>query len=413
MTAKVALALLVVGAWLAMAGDARSEAGATPVIAQLQTELDAHLATRRAAERISGLSVHVSLGQPGPTIDLVSGTVSDGTGAAAIEPGTLFEIGSNTKSFTAAVVLQLAGEGKLTLDDRLDRWLPEYPAWADVTIRRLLDMTSPIPDYAGTPAILRVVAADPRRRWTPPELVAAVYPRPGNELPVPKGYYYSNTNYILAGMVAERAGGAAFGDLVRQRLLGPLGLRETFLPDGPAPDDIVARMASGYVADDECQEFEPPDCKVSLIAPLLGRDMRDADLSWAGAAGAIVASPRDLARWFRALYGGRVLVPAELAQMEQLVSMKTGLPIEATTTDDPRGFGLGLAQALNPELGRFWFYEGETLGYRVAHFWWPEDDLLLVLAANSQPPAAEDKLGKLAVRLYTILKTTRTIPCCP
>ena len=216
MTAKVALALLAAGAWLAMAGDGRSEAGPTPVIAQLQAGLDAHLAARHAAERVSGLSAHVSLGQPGPTIDLVSGTVSDGTGAAATEPGTLFEIGSNTKSFTSALLLQLAAAGRLTLDDRLDRWLPEYPAWGAVAIRQLLDMTSPVPDYAGAPAILRVVVADPRRRWTPAELVAAAYPGPGNELPVPRGYYYSNTNYILAGMIAERAAGASFGDLVRQ-----------------------------------------------------------------------------------------------------------------------------------------------------------------------------------------------------
>jgi CubicO group peptidase (beta-lactamase class C family) len=85
----------------------------------------------------------------------VAGTVGDTPGAAPIQPGTLFEVGSNTKSFTAAVILQLAAETRLGLDDRLDRWLPQYPAWGEVTLRRLLHMTNPIPDYAGTPAVLR------------------------------------------------------------------------------------------------------------------------------------------------------------------------------------------------------------------------------------------------------------------
>ena len=93
--------------------------------------------------------------------------------------------------------------------------------------------------------------------------------------------------------------------------------------------------------------------------------------------------------------------------------MRTGRPIHRRTPGDPRGFALGLAQELSPQLGRFWFYEGETLGYRVARFWWPEDDLLMVLAANSQPPADQDKLGALAVQLYTILEQHRHDPLLP
>jgi D-alanyl-D-alanine carboxypeptidase len=249
----------------------------------------------------------------------VAGTVGDTPGAAPIQPGTLFEVGSNTKSFTAAVILQLAAETRLDLDDRLDRWLPQYPAWGEVTLRRLLHMTNPIPDYAGTPAVLRTVVAAPRRRWSEPKLVAAVYPRPDNRLPVESGFYYSNTNYILAGMIAEKAGGATYPDLVRDRLLEPLGLHETVLLDGLPPPALTAGMASGDVADGECQEFEPPDCKTGIVAPLAGRDIRDADLSWAGAAGATVASPRDLARRFRALHGGRVPAPAQFAEMEHMV----------------------------------------------------------------------------------------------
>ena len=93
--------------------------------------------------------------------------------------------------------------------------------------------------------------------------------------------------------------------------------------------------------------------------------------------------------------------------------MRTALPISAATTADPRGLGRGLAQSLNPELGQFWFYGGKTLAYRVVRYRWPEENLVMVLAPNIQPPAAEDELGALAMRVSTIRKRTRAIPCRP
>ena len=92
--------------------------------------------------------------------------------------------------------------------------------------------------------------------------------------------------------------------------------------------------------------------------------------------------------------------PAQLAQMKQLVSLKTGKPIAGTTADDAQGFALGLAQMYQPGLGSFWFYEGMTLGYRGVFAYFPKEDLVLSVALNSQPPDGADAIGLLIQALY-------------
>jgi D-alanyl-D-alanine carboxypeptidase len=104
-------------------------------------------------------------------------------------------MGSTSKSFTAAVILRLEAAGTLSLDDRIGRWLPEYPAWQDVSIRRLLNMTSGIPNYSETEAMSRLWVEEPQRDLSAEELVRLAYPTSSNKLPVTTGYHYSNTNY--------------------------------------------------------------------------------------------------------------------------------------------------------------------------------------------------------------------------
>jgi D-alanyl-D-alanine carboxypeptidase len=133
---------------------------------------------------------------------------------------------------------------------------------------------------------------------------------------------------------------------------------------------------------------------------MIGRDVRLTDVSWAGPAGGIVSSPRQLSRWIRAVFAGKVLPQKQLDEFLSLVSTKTGKPIDKLTKDDPRGFSLGLVKILNPQVGELWFYEGETLGYRVAFLFSPENDVLVSAATNSQPEGKEDKLVPMLAQLY-------------
>ncbi len=140
---------------------------------------------------------------------------------------------------------------------------------------------------------------------------------------------------------------------------------------------------------------------------MIGRDMREADLSWAGAAGGIVSTPRDLARWIRAVFDGKILPPEQLEEFLTLVSTKTGEPLAEVTEDDPRGFSLGLVRVTRPEVGALWFYQGETLGYRTAFLFSPEKDVLVAAATNSQPSAEEDQLVPMMVKLYDLGRQAR------
>jgi D-alanyl-D-alanine carboxypeptidase len=375
-------------------------------VADFQKVVDAYLAERKGPERITGVSAYVSLGDPGPAIEIFAGETSAKDGVP-VSAGTLFEIGSNTKGFTGALILALEADGKLNLDQTVGDWLPEYPAWKDVTIRRLLNMTSGLPTYSESLPLSRLWVTEPNRHYTPEELIAFAYPSKTVNLPPNTGYFYSNTNYILAGLIAEKAGGKSYKGLLEEKLFAPAKLRETYFEPFAYPPQTIKRMASGYFNNPDCGLYEP-DCKEATLAPMIGRDMRDADLSWAGAAGGIVSTPRDLARWIRAVLGGKILPPEQLKQYLSLVSTKTGEPVAKVTADDPRGFALGLVRVFKPETGAVWFYEGETLGYRAAFLFSPEDDVLVSAATNSQPSGKEDQLVPMLAKLFALARQARS-----
>ena len=387
--------LLFAGA--ALAADGRTQAG------RVQAVLDDWVAERAGPEGITGIAAYVSFATPGPNIEAFAGRTGRAAGDPPVDQDTLFAMGSTSKSFAAAVILLLEAQGLLTIDDTVGKWLPQYPAWGDVSIRSLLDMTSGIPNYSETEFIARMWVEEPKRNLTAEELVAAAYPSGTNGLPATTGYHYSNTNYILAGMIAAKAAGKPYADLVRELILEPQGLRSTYYAPGSYPPEVIARLAHGYFENSACAEYQPPDCKESWNKPLIGRDVREDSTSWAQAAGAAISNARDVTRWMRAVFEGRVVPPKQQAEWVSLVSTATGERIDTLTEADPRGFGLGLAAALMPE-GRLWFYEGMTLGYRTLYVWFEDDGILVTVQTNSQPDEAVDKLHDAVTAIYAAVR---------
>jgi D-alanyl-D-alanine carboxypeptidase len=371
----------------APSGPVTAGPGDDAVAAQLRADLEAYLDERGAAEHISGVGLSVSLSDRRRTIDVSAGTTTSG-GSEPVGPDSVWQIGSNTKAFTSVLLLQLEAEHRLSIDDTLGTWLPQYPQWRDVPIRRLLNMTSGIATYDDEPAWYADYAADPHTDFSPERLVGYVL-----DAPATSGYSYSNTNYVLAEMIIERVTGHSYQQELYRRVIEPLGLSDLHYRPDVYPASVTSREPAGYFFN-----------HLFPLSELLGRDSSQDTLSWARAAGAVISTTSDLTRWERALYSGRMLPAQQQAELESLVSIETGRPIDSTSATDPRGFGLGIAQLTDPELGTFWFYEGESLAFRVVHAYFPDSGLILAIGLNSATESANDQIGALTKSVYESLR---------
>jgi D-alanyl-D-alanine carboxypeptidase len=275
---------------------------------------------------------------------------------------TRFAIGSITKTFTAALILQLADEGALSLDDRVDRWIPGYPGGAALTVRRLLDHTSGLYDFFSNWNLDRALQADKQRFWVPQEVLPYVLPpvfAPGT------GWAYSNTNFLVLGLVAEAATGQAYDHLLRDRLLVPLGLGTAGLQGYDAPGVTIAH---GYDFASLDRKAVPTDWSDgTAMMPFTAV----ATAAWS--AGGIAATPADIARWGRALYGGSVVSPAALLAMVD------------TTESDRLGpgaaYGLGL-QRMSLGIRRTWGHSGRLGGFRTAMRYVVGEGVTVVVLTN-------------------------------
>ena len=309
---------------------------------------------KRASLNIPGVAATVIFGD-GSRWSGVSGRAAlDPTSAVAIE--TPFVVGSITKTFVAALILELAEESPLSIDDPLATWLPDYPNAANITLRQLLSHTSGVFDYFKHPSYNKAVFGDPSHHWTPTEILTrfarAPYFAPG------AGYHYSNTNYVLLGLVAERAGGASVGDQLRTRFWEPLGLDNTSIQSyGPPPSNA----AMGYLwSTDHFREISDG----SGYRPTRSA----ATVAWS--IGDVVASADDIATWADALYGGEVLEAASLTEM---------LDWERY----PGGQDYGLGTRTQEWDGRRMFgHTGSIRGYVAAAWHVPSQDATFVVVTN-------------------------------
>jgi D-alanyl-D-alanine carboxypeptidase len=244
-------------------------------------------------------------------------------------------VGSITKSMVATVTLQLVGEHRLHLGDTVEHWLPGLvPNGEQITIRMLLNHTSGIYDYTDDPTFVPSVLADPYRYWSPRQLVALATAHapvfaPGT------GWSYSNTNYILVGLVLEKVTGSSIQTLLNRRVIKPLHLRHTLLATSGR---FRGSYAHGYI---------PPSLTGAGYV-----DTSDWPPSWAWASGALVSTAPDLARFYTALLSGRLLTPWLLKQMTTTVH----------TGQQGVRYGLGLYNWTTP-CGPVWGHDGHTFGY--------------------------------------------------
>jgi D-alanyl-D-alanine carboxypeptidase len=291
-------------------------------------------------------------------------------GPSHLDAHRLVRVGSNTKTYVAIATLGLVGEGRIALDARLDAYLPDAPAAvAAVTVRQLLQHTSGIFNYTNTDAFWEKVAADPLHPLQPSELVAMALTQPPYFAPG-AGWEYSNTNYILLGMMLEHLTGSPIATVIRERILHPNGLEETFL-DGSEP--VRGELAPGYFV------------HMGSFAPWQdGADISHAyDLSWAWSAGAMVATASDLSRFFE-LVGGGALLPAAL-QAELVNGVATAQP------GLRYGLGVFLADSsITGGAGNGIGHGGDVMGYHSTAWYFPDSKTAMAGAVDSDKGSGND-----------------------
>ncbi|MCX5175919.1 serine hydrolase domain-containing protein [Streptomyces virginiae] len=248
-------------------------------------------------------------------------------------------IGSNTKAFTAVVMLQLVGEGKIGLDATVDTYLPELVRGEGIdgrriTVRQLLQHTSGLPDYG-----VHVDDDEIRNRYLEPRELLDIALRYKADAAPGETWGYSNTNYILAGLIVQKVTGRPLAEEMDRRIIKRIGLRHTYFP---APGEMTIREPhpQGY-------HRNPAD------GPL--RDFTEMDPSWGWAAGQLISTNSDLKRFFTALLAGRRLPAAQLAEMRTTVPAGTsGLR-----------YGLGLMSRPLSCGGVYWGHGGDIAGYET------------------------------------------------
>lgn len=332
---------------------------------------------------LTSLAAADAAAQPGPTLaqrlDSIAGAVvhagrAVGTVAAVVQGNdtllmkgygranvewdvplpadAMFEIGSATKQFTAAAILQLRDAGKLSLDDDITKWLPDFDTRGNrVTVRRLLDHTSGMVGFTEMPEF-GLLAWNP---LFPRDSAYALIKRHPFQFPTGTAQIYNNSAFWLAGLIIEKASGMTYEEYIEQRIFAPLGMtRSMYCHSG----ENVPRRANGY---------RVLNTGVIVRAPTNVH-------TWPFAAGSLCSTAGDLLTWVQALHGGRVLSPASYQEMITPAKLNDGTPLR---------YGLGIAVGRDAR-GLFVIgHGGSTTGFDAHTAWYPEAQLAVVVLMNN------------------------------
>lgn len=278
----------------------------------------------------------------------------------------LMRIGSVTKTFTATLVLLLADDGKLSLDNKLAEYVPDFPNADRITIRQLLNHSSGIPGWDEIEGFFVEVVRNPEKGWTVEKMVQASAEQPLLFEPG-TGYSYSNTGYFLLGAIIEKVSGNTVATELGERIAQPLGMDNTFLPDGPT---FEGDTVHGY----EVKDGRLVDTTGTEAAKIINYDL-------AYTAGGIVSTLEDMKVWAKALATGELLSDEmHQEQMPKNVKDSPEAPFES-------GYGFGVGQAYT------WIgHTGGVAGFETNVYYYPEKDATIVTYFNKLSVASPEAI---------------------
>lgn len=288
----------------------------------------------------------------------------------------MFEIGSVTKQFTAAAVLQLRDAGKLSLDDDVAKWLPGFDTRGNrLTLRRLLDHTSGIVGITEMPEFGTLVT---NARWPRDSAYALIRSKPF-QFPTGEAQVYNNSAFWLLGLVIEKASGMSYEDYVEQKMFAPLGMTRSSYCNSA---EDVPRRAHGYMVQNGVVRRAPTNVH-----------------TWPFAAGSLCSTAGDLVTWLQALHGGKVLSPASYAEMIAPSALADGTPLR---------YGMGIGVGTDVRGLKFIGHGGSIGGFTAQATWYPDARMAVVVLMNSNGTIDPGAVaGELAA---AVLPWTRPVP---
>ncbi len=317
----------------------------------------------------AALEQAVAAGIPGIALEIQGREGSEflTAGSASLEderlltPEDSFRIASITKAFTAAVVMELVEEGALSLDDTVDQWVPGLLAEGDsITVRHLLGHTSGLADYTKDDEFIEAFVAGEE---LPPERIVSFVSSEPLAFEPGSTYEYSDTDNNVLGMIVEAVAGRSYEQELSSRVLDPMELRSTVLPNSPEMPDP---HADGYQYDPESEGAEEPENVTTALDP-----------SAAGASGSLISTPSDLSRFFGGLLGGELIGEGTLEQMKETLAGE-GSPSGPGT----KRAGLGIFSYELP-CGEVWGHTGQFPGYQAFGAATPDGSGALAIMANA------------------------------
>ncbi len=354
----------------------------------LRDRIQAYLDEWRASASFPGASVGVVL-PDGTAFGVVTG-VSDRAAGTPMQVDDLMLAGSTGKTFFAAVAVQLIERGTLELDAPISKylgtrpWFPRLPNAKDVTVRHLMTHTSGIVRYEMDPKFTTDLRAQPDKVWKPEEQIAyQLDAKP--PFAAGQGWDYSDTNYIVLGMIVEGITGKPLYDEIRARFLTPLRLTRV----APSTSRRIPGLIPGYAG---------PRDPLGLPDEMMvkGELVINPQFEWAG--GGFATSPFDLARWGRELYAGRALSPAaRKIMLDAAVPARLGPETK---------YGLGVIVRPATPVGLAWGHSGFFPGYQTELIYLPDLGVSLAIQVNTSAPRATGNRSLLRA-VYDIAAMTK------
>jgi len=352
----------------------------------LRQKLQANLDEWHKSGKFAGATLGVCLAD-GKCFSLATG-FSDLETKTPMKSNDLMLAGSVGKTFAAVVALQLVKEGKINLDDKIEKyfgkeaWFSRLPNAKDITIRQLMNHTSGLVRYEFNPKFLTDLKAAPDKIWKPEELISYLFDTKA-AFEAGKGWDYSDTNYIVLGMVIEKVTGKKYYDLTEKRILKPLKFKNT----KPQDRRELKGLIQGYAG--AGNDFTGKDAVLEN-----GKFTINPQFEWTG--GGMVSNSEDLARWAKAMYEGK-------AFSADLVSeMLNGVSAPMLGRETKYGLGVIIRQT---RAGISYGHSGFFPGYMTDMMYFPEHKISIAVQVNSSVPQNLGKpLGRVLVEsLETIL----------